>query len=71
MAENQHRLSFEQRIYELEASLQKLSSIAQQNPEVRDEIRRRRRELTAEKKRIYGNLKPWQTVEVARHQHRP
>jgi len=71
MAGNDHRLSFERPIYELEARLHKLDSIAHQNPEARNEIRRLRRELTDLKKRIYSNLKPWQTVEVARHPDRP
>ena len=42
-----------------------------QTPEVRNEIRRLRRELTDLKKRIYSQLKPWETVEVARHPERP
>ena len=71
MAENDHRLSFERPIYELEARLQKLDSITDHNPEARNEIQRLRRELTAKKKEIFGNLKPWQTVEVARHPERP
>jgi len=71
MAGSNHRLSFERPIYELEARLQKLDSIAHQNPEARNEIRRLRRELTDLKKKIYSQLKPWQTVEVARHADRP
>ena len=39
----------------------------QDNPEVRNELRRLLRELTELKKKIYGNLKPWETVSVARH----
>jgi len=71
MAGNDHRLSFERRIYELEATLEKLSAKQDSTPEIRDEIRRLRRQLTDERKRIYGNLKPWETVEVARHPDRP
>ncbi len=71
MAANEHRLSFERPIYELEARLQKLESKPQQTPEIRNEIRLLRRELTEQKKRIYGKLKPWETVEVARHPDRP
>jgi len=71
MAENDHRLPFEQPIYELESRLQKLEGKPQQTPEVRNEIRLLRRELTEQKKKIYGNLKPWETVEVARHPDRP
>lgn len=71
MAGNDHRLSFERPIYELEARLQKLDTIVHQNPEARNEIHRLRRELTDLKKRIYAKLKPWETVEVARHPDRP
>jgi acetyl-CoA carboxylase carboxyl transferase subunit alpha len=71
MANTEHRLSFERPIYELEARLEKLQKNANQTPEVRNEIRRLLRELTETKKRIYGSLKPWETVEVARHQERP
>ena len=71
MAGSNHRLSFERRIFELEATLEKLSAKTDPTPEVRNEIRRLRRELTDEKRKAYGNLKPWETVEVARHPDRP
>jgi acetyl-CoA carboxylase carboxyl transferase subunit alpha len=71
MAQSDHRLSFEQPIYELEARLKKLDTKSEQTPEIRNEIRLLRRELTDLKKKIYGNLTPWETVEVARHPDRP
>jgi len=71
MAGSEHRLSFERPIYELEARLEKLGAKTEQTPEVQGEIRRLRRELVETTKRIYGNLKPWETVEVARHPDRP
>jgi acetyl-CoA carboxylase carboxyl transferase subunit alpha len=71
MASGERRLSFERPIYELEARLEKLQRIAHQNPEARNEIRKLRRELADTKRRIYSNLKPWETVEVARHADRP
>jgi len=71
MAGSDHRLAFERPIYELEARIQKLERVARNNPEARNEIRRLRRELTDLKKNIYSNLKPWETVEVARHPDRP
>ena len=36
-----------------------------------DEISRLRRELVTVTKKIYGNLTPWETVQVARHKDRP
>ncbi len=71
MAATDHRLAFEREIYELEARLGKLDTKSEQTPEVRGEIRRLRRELVEKTKRIYANLKPWETVEVARHPDRP
>ena len=71
MARSDHRLSFERPIYELEARLEKLETKPEPTPEVRNEIRLLRRELIELKKRIYANLKPWETVEVARHPDRP
>jgi len=71
MAGNEHRLSFERPIYDLESRIEKLIAKADQTPEIREEIRRLRRELVETTKRIYGNLKPWETVEVARHPDRP
>ncbi len=63
--------SFEQPIYELESRLQELDGQVQQRPEVRNEIRRLRRELTDLKKKIYSQLKPYETVQVARRLDRP
>jgi acetyl-CoA carboxylase carboxyl transferase subunit alpha len=71
MATTEHRLSFERPIYELEARREKLEKSAQENPEVRAEIRRLNREVAELKRRVYGQLKPWETVEVARHPERP
>jgi acetyl-CoA carboxylase carboxyl transferase subunit alpha len=61
-----HQLAFERPIYELEARLAKLEGAGGESPETRDEIRRLRRELTDLKKKIYGQLEPWQVVQVAR-----
>ena len=55
----------------MEARLAKLETATPQVPDVRNEIRRLRRELTDLKKKIYSQLKPWETVEVARHPDRP
>ena len=71
MAGNEHHLPFEAPIHELEAQIEKLESIAQHNPKARDDIRLRRRELADLKKRLYAQLKPWETVQVARHPERP
>ncbi len=71
MADTPHCLAFERPIYDLEARIQKLDSTPNPTPETRNEVRRLRRELTELKKEIFSQLKPWETVEVARHPDRP
>ncbi len=66
-----HRLAFERPIFELEARLEKLESSADSVVDAHDEIRRLRVELSRLKRKIYSELKPWETVQVARHPDRP
>lgn len=68
---SQHRLPFEKEIYELEDVLAKVE--AGQNGQLAstEEIRRIRRELSGLIRKIYSNLSPWDTVQVARHRERP
>jgi acetyl-CoA carboxylase carboxyl transferase subunit alpha len=65
---SKHRLPFEKEIYELEDLLSALESQGHRGSE---EIRRIRRELVALKRRTYGNLNAWETIQVARHVERP
>ena len=65
-----HRLSFEKDIYELEDLLAKLESSSNGHITAGEEVRRIRRELINLKRKIYSNLTPWQTIEVARHPER-
>lgn len=64
-------LEFEREIEEMEALLARLEAKADSPISNAEEIRRLRRELTSLKRRIYSNLTPWQTVQVARHPERP
>ncbi len=64
-------LAFEQPIFDLEARLEKLEASEDKSPEMTEELRRLRRELTSVTRRIYASLSPWETVQVARHQKRP
>ena len=64
-------LPFEEPIFELEQRLYKLERTSGGKPEVEEEIRQLRRELTDVTRQIYEQLDPWQTVQVARHKHRP
>src|SRR5579872_2544350 len=63
-------LPFEDDIHELELQLAQLES-APDAPGAAEAIRKLRRELAARKKERYENLKPWETVLVARHKDRP
>src|SRR5262245_53924980 len=65
------RLTFEKEIYELEDLLARLEGPNNGHVSATDEIRRIRRELINLKRKIYSNLTPWQTIEVARHSERP
>jgi acetyl-CoA carboxylase carboxyl transferase subunit alpha len=71
MATALHRLSLERPIYELEDKISALEAAGERTPEVQEDVRQMRRELTELKKRIFSQLSPWETVEVARHQDRP
>src|SRR5262252_9226223 len=71
MATALHRLGFERPIYELEGRIADLESEGGENPTVREELRKLRRELVETTKRIFSQLSPWETVEVARHPDRP
>jgi acetyl-CoA carboxylase carboxyl transferase subunit alpha len=64
-------LEFEQPIYEIEVRLHELERSADGRPETEKEIRHLRREWAETVRRIYDNLDPWQTVQVARHKNRP
>jgi len=71
MATHEFRLAFERPIYELEARKDRLERAQPTTPEIREEIRRLRREIMELTRRIYDHLEPWQIVEVARHPDRP
>ncbi|NMC19170.1 MAG: acetyl-CoA carboxylase carboxyltransferase subunit alpha [Thermogutta sp.] len=71
MPATEYRLAFERPIYDLEARVEKLEKLSQEDPQVREELQQKRIELAELKKRIYENLKPWEVVEVARHPERP
>jgi acetyl-CoA carboxylase carboxyl transferase subunit alpha len=71
MASAIYRLAFEQPIHALELRITELEATEAKSPELRDEIRALRRELADTMRSIYGQLDPWETVQVARHPDRP
>lgn len=70
MTRGLHRLPLEKPIYELEDKIADLETapLGQQSQE---EVQQLRRECADLQKKIFSNLDPWQTVEVARHPNRP
>ena len=70
MARGLHRLPHEKPIYELEDKIADLET-APLGEQSQDEVQQLRRECADLQKQIFGNLDPWQTVEVARHPNRP
>jgi acetyl-CoA carboxylase carboxyl transferase subunit alpha len=71
MANALHRLAFEKPIYELEEQIAALESQREKTADQQEYIRGLKRELSDMKRRIFGSLDAWQTVEVARHPDRP
>ncbi|MFM7152105.1 MAG: acetyl-CoA carboxylase carboxyltransferase subunit alpha, partial [Gemmataceae bacterium] len=64
-----HQLPFEKEIYQLEELLNQLES--KEQGETAEEIRKIRKEIVTLKRRVFGSLDPWQTIQVARHPQRP
>ncbi|MBT6919644.1 MAG: acetyl-CoA carboxylase carboxyltransferase subunit alpha [Planctomycetaceae bacterium] len=63
-------MPLEKPIYELEDKIADLET-APLGEQSQDEVQQLRRECADLQKQIFGNLDPWQTVEVARHPNRP
>src|SRR5262245_58257063 len=63
-------LPFEQDIHGLEEQLARLEATGDA-PGTAESVRKIRRELAALKRDRYANLKPWESVPVARHKDRP
>ncbi len=71
MASTTYRLAFEQPLQQLNDQIDQLESIEPRTDKLRDEIRALRREMVDTTKKIYSQLDPWETVQVARHPDRP
>lgn len=71
MTRTEHRLAFEEPIYELEAKVLELEALPEKSIETHEEIRQLRRDVADLKKKVFSQLEPWERVEVARHPDRP
>ena len=70
MSRGLHRLPLEKIIYEIEDRIAELES-APLGAQQQEELRRLKRAMVDAQRKDFGNLDPWQTVEVARHPDRP
>jgi acetyl-CoA carboxylase carboxyl transferase subunit alpha len=70
MATGLHRLPLEKPIYEIEDRIAELEA-APLGARREEELGRLRRQLVDVQRQIFGQLDPWQTVEIARHPDRP
>jgi len=69
---NNDYLDFEAAIADLDTQINELRKLASvKGIDYSAEIRKLNKTKVAELKRIYSNLSPWQTVQVARHPKRP
>ena len=70
---NPNYLDFEQPIAELEAKIEELQHIGEENDsvDIGEELTRLRDKSTHLTEKIYSDLSPWQVVQVARHPKRP
>lgn len=64
-------LDFEQPMADLEAEIARFAETADATAESSEQLRALRQKLTETTREIYGNLTPWQTVQVARNKDRP
>ena len=65
-------LEFEQPIAELQAKIDELSSVSQQSDlNLNDEVANLEAKRNALIERIFADLRPWQTAQMARHPQRP
>src|SRR6516162_8982484 len=64
-------LPFESEIHEMENLLARMEAGNNNGSDAGEEIRRIRRELNNLLRKIYSDLKPWDTVLVSRHPERP
>jgi len=65
-------LAFEKPIIELEKKIEELKLFASEKKiDLSSELKKMEEKLEALKRRTYGNLTPWQKVQIARHPQRP
>ena len=64
-------LEFEQPLADLDEKINQLQQQSDHSAESAEQVRELQRNLSELTRETYGNLTPWQTVQVARHKNRP
>ncbi len=64
-------LEFESPILAIEAELRTLLQLSQRDEATEERVRQLRRQWAETTRTVYGQLNPWQVVQVARHKDRP
>ena len=64
-------LAFEQPIFDLESELARLENASEKSTDHQERVRDLKRQIADRIEEIYGQLSPWETVQVARHKDRP
>lgn len=67
-----HILEFEKPIFELEKKIEEMGTLSSENDDTfKKEVDKMEGKLNGLKEKIYGNLTPWQRVQLSRHPERP
>lgn len=64
-------LEFEKSLVELEQQMNELDSGSDSNEQLNGQVTQLKRKINSMRKKLYADLTPWQTVQVARHPERP
>ncbi len=64
-------LEFEKQVFALERQLLELERRGDHSEDCEQQIRVLRKQINEQLREVYGQLSPWQTVQVARHKDRP
>ncbi len=64
-------LEFEKSLVELEQQMSELEGGSDNNQQLNSQVTQLKRKINSMRKKLYADLTPWQTVQVARHPERP
>jgi acetyl-CoA carboxylase carboxyl transferase subunit alpha len=71
VSDKPYLLPFERPVHELELRLEELQRSSAGRLDALDQIKQLQREIDGLRRKVFANLTPWETVQVARHKDRP